>query len=91
MANPNKEHDFFLDQKYFCFLTSCQNAVRMTGSRNTPHAIRGGTSLNTNYSRYFLFKEYLGAHYQGFIQLVEIMSIIQDQLQLNDIPHYSIL
>lgn len=38
-----------------------------------------------------LFKEYLGAHYRDFVQLVEIMGIIQEQLQLDEIPHYSTL
>ena len=36
-----------------------------------------------------LFKEYLGAHYRDFVQNVEIMGIIQEQLQLNEIPQYS--
>ncbi len=30
-------------------------------------------------------------HYRDFVQLVEIMGIIQEQLQLDEIPHYSTL
>ena len=36
-------------------------------------------------------KEYLGARYRDFTDLVEIMGIVQEQLQLNEIPHYSTL
>jgi len=38
-----------------------------------------------------LFKEYLGARYRDFVNLIEIMDIVQEQLQLNEIPHYSTL
>ena len=91
MANPNKEHYFFSNQKYICFLTSCQNAVRLTGvpeysSRFSRRDFTQGQLLTL-----LLFKEYLGAHYRDFVQLVEIMGIIQEQLQLNEIPHYSTL
>jgi hypothetical protein len=36
-----------------------------------------------------LFKEYLGARYRDFVELVEIMGIVQEQFHLNKIPHYS--
>jgi hypothetical protein len=71
MGNPNKEQHFFSDQKYICFLTSCQNAVRLTGV----------PEYSTRYSRrdftqhqlltLLLFKGYLGARYWDFVNLLE--------------------
>ena len=91
MANPNKEQYFFSDQKYICFLTSCQNAVRLTGvpEYSSPYSRKDFTQHQL--LMLLLFKEYLGAHYRDFVQLVEIMGIIQEQLQLEEIPHYSTL
>jgi hypothetical protein len=91
MANPNKEPSFFSDQKYICFLTSCQNAVRQTGILEySSHFSRRDFSQHQLLTL-LLFKDYLGAHYRDFVQLVEIMGIIQEQLQLDEIPHYSTL
>ena len=91
MENTNKEHYFFSDQKYICFLTSCQNAIQLTGV----------SAYSSQYSRkdfnqhqlltLLLFKEYLGARYRDFVNLIEIMDIVHEQLQLNEIPHYSTL
>jgi len=77
MGNPNKEHYFFSDQKYICFLTSCQNAIRL----------RGVPEYSSRYSRkdftqhqlltLLLLKKYLGARYR-FTDLIEIMNIIPD-------------
>lgn len=91
MANPNKEHYFFSDQKYICFLTSCQNAVRLTGipEYSSPYSRKDFTQHQL--LTLLLFKEYLGVHYRDFVHLVEIMDIIQKQLHLNEIPHYSTL
>jgi len=91
VANPNKEHYFFSDQKYICFLTSCQNVVRLTGVPE--YSSRYSRRDFTQYQllTLLLFKEYLGVHYRDFVQLVNIMGIIQEQLQLDEIPHYSTL
>jgi hypothetical protein len=91
MANPNKEHYFFSDQKYICFLTSCQNAVRLTGVPEYSSRFSRRDFTQHQLLTLLLFKEYLGAHYRDFVQLVEIMGIIQEQLQLDEIPHYSTL
>jgi len=91
MGNPNKEHYFFSDQKYICFLTSCQNAIRLTqipeySSRYSTKDFKQHQLLTL-----LLFKEYLGARYRDFVQQVEIMGVVQEQLELDDIPHYSTL
>jgi hypothetical protein len=91
MANPNKEQYFFSDQKYICFLTSCQNAVRLTGFPEYSSRFSRRDFTQHQLLTLLLFKEYLGAHFRDFVQLVEIMGIIQEQLQLDEIPHYSTL
>ena len=91
MANSNKEHYFFSDQKYICFLTSCQNAVRLTGIPDCSSPYSRKDFAQHQLLTLLIFKEYLGAHYRDFIQLVEIMGIIQDQLHLKEIPYYSTL
>ncbi len=88
MANPNKEHYFFSDQKYICFLTSCQNAVRLTGIPEYSSRYSRRDFNQHQLLMLLLFKEYLGAHYRDFVNLIEIMNIVQEQLQLNEIPHY---
>ena len=91
MGNPNKEHYFFSDQKYICFLRSFQNAVRLTGiPEYSPRYSRRDFNQHQLLTL-LLFKEYLGAHYRDFVNLIEIMNIVQEQLQLNEIPHYSTL
>jgi hypothetical protein len=91
MANINKEQYFFSEQKYICFLTSCQNAIRLAGI--SPYTSRYSRRDYTQPQllALLLFKEYLGKKYRDFIQLVEIMDIIQNQLELKEIPHYSTL
>ena len=91
MANRNKEHYFFSDQKYICFLTSCQNAVRLTGLPEYSSHYSRKDFTQHQLLTLLLFKEYLGAHYRDFVKLVEIMGIVQEQLQLDEIPHYSTL
>ena len=91
MANPNKEHYFFSDQKYICFLTSCQNAVKLTGVPEYTSRYSRKDYTQPQLLTLLLFKEYLGAHYRDFVSLIEIMSIVQEQLHLNEIPHYSTL
>jgi len=91
MANPNKEHYFFSDQKYICFLTSCQNAIRLTGVPEYFSRYSRRDYTHHQLLTLLLFKEYLGAHYRDFVNLIEIMNIVQEQLQLNEIPHYSTL
>jgi hypothetical protein len=91
MANQNKEHYFFSDQKYICFLTSCQNVIRLTGVPEYSSIYSRKDYTQHQLLTLLLFKEYLGARYRDFIELVEIMDIVQEQLQLNEIPHYSTL
>ena len=91
MENTNKEHYFFSDQKYICFLTSCQNAVRLTGVPEYTSRYSRRDFTHHQLLTLLLFKEYLCAHTRDFVSLIEIMSIVQEQLHLNEIPHYSIL
>jgi hypothetical protein len=91
MGNPNKEQYFFSDQKYICFLTSCQNAVRLTGVPEYSSRYSRKDFTQHQLLTLLLLKEYLGARYRDFTDLVEIMGIVQEQLQLNEIPHYSTL
>lgn len=91
MGNPNKEQHFFSDQKYICFLTSCQNAVRLTGVPEYSSRYSRKDFTQHQLLTLLLLKEYLGARYRDFTDLVEIMGIVQEQLQLNEIPHYSTL
>lgn len=91
MGNPNKEIYFLSDQKYICFLTSCQNAIRLTEvSEYSSRYLRRDFNQHLLLTL-LLFKEYIGARYRDFVQLVEIMDIVQEQLQLNNIPHYPTL
>jgi len=91
MANPNKEHYFFSDQKYICFLTSCQNAIRLTAIPEYSSRYSRRDFNQHQLLTLLLFKENLRAHYRDFVNLIEIMNIVQDQLQLSEIPHYSTL
>ena len=91
MGNTNKEHYFFSDQKYICFLTSCQNAIRLTGVPEYSSRYSRKDFNQHQLLTLLLFKEYLGARYRDFVNLIEIMDIVQEQLQLNEIPHYSTL
>ena len=91
MANSNKEQYFFSEQKYICFLTSCQNAIRLTGVSKYTSRYSRKDYTQTQLLTLLLFKEYLGERYRDFVQLVEIMNIVQDQLELKEIPHYSTL
>jgi hypothetical protein len=91
MANPDREHDFFSDHKDICFLTLCQSGIRLTvlPEYSSRYSKRDFTQHQLLTSQ--VFNEYLGAHYRDFVQLVEIMDIIQEQLQLNEISHYTTL
>jgi transposase len=91
MANTNKEHYFFSEQKYICFLTSCQNAIRLTGIPEYTSRYSRRDYTQPQLLALLVFKEYLGERYRDFVQLVEIMNIVQDQLELKEIPHYSTL
>jgi len=91
MGNTNKEHYFFSDQKYICFLTSCQNAIRLTGVPEYSSRYSRKDFNQHQLLTLLLFKEYLGARYRDFVNLIEIMDIVQEQLHLNEIPHYSTL
>jgi len=91
MGNLNKEHYFFSDQKYICFLTSCQNAIRLTGVPEYSSRYSRKDFSQHQLLTLLLFKEYVGARYRDFVQLVEIMCIVQEQLELKEIPHYSTL
>jgi len=91
MANINKEQYFFSEQKYICFLTSCQNAIHLTGISKYSSQYSRRDYTQPQLLALLLFKEYLGERYRDFVQLVEIMDIIQDQLELKEIPHYSTL
>jgi len=91
MGNPNKEHYFFSDQKYMCFLTSCQNAIRLTGVPEYSSRYSRKDFNQHQLLTLLLFKEYIGARYRDFVQLVEIMGIVQEQLELKEVPHYSTL
>ena len=91
MANPNKEHYFFSDQKYICFLTSCQNAIRLTGVPEYSSRYSRKDFSQHQLLTLLLFKEYLGFRYRDFVKLIEIMGIVQEQLDLSEIPHYSTL
>jgi hypothetical protein len=91
MGNPNKEHYFFSDQRYICFLTSCQNAIQLAGVPEYSSRYSRKDFTQHQLLTLLLLKEYLGARYQAFTDLIEIMNIVQEQLQLNEIPHYSTL
>ena len=91
MGNTNKEHYFFSDQKYIFFLTSCQNAIRLTGVPEYSSRYLRKDFNQHQLLTLILFKEYLGARYRDFVNLIEIMDIVQEQLHLNEIPHYSTL
>jgi len=91
MGNPNKEQYFFSDQRYICFLTSCQNAIRLAGVPEYSSRYSRKNFTQHQLLTLLLLKEYLGARYRAFTDLIEITNIIQEQLQLNEIPHYSTL
>ena len=91
MTNQNKEHYFFSDQKYICFLTSCQNAIRQTGIPEYSSRYSRKDFSQHQLLTLLLFKEYLGARYRDFIGLIEVMDILREQLHLGEIPHYSTL
>ena len=91
MANKNKERFFYSDQKYICFLTSCQCAIRLAGipRYSSPYSRRDFDQHQLLVL--LLFKGYLGFHYRDIVKLVEITDIVQEQLHLDEIPHYSTL
>ncbi len=91
MANPNKEPYFFSDQKYICLLNSCQNAAKLTSVPEYSSRFSRRDFTQHQLHTLLLFKKYLGDQYRDFVQLVENMGIIQEQLQLDEMPHYSTL
>ena len=91
MPKPNKEHYFFSNQKYITFLTIALNVIveinypkfrsRFSKKRYNQHQLLAP----------LLLKEYLQCGYRDLIETIELMDIIQEQLGLKTIPHYSTL
>jgi len=91
MANTNKEHYFFSDQSYICFLTACRSAIELA---KIP--LYSSQYSRKDYNQHqlillLLLKEYIGQGYREVTQLAEISQIIQEFIGLTEIPHYSTL
>lgn len=91
MANNNKEHYFFSDQTYICFLTACQSAITLA---RIP--LYSSQYSRKDYNQHqllalLLLKEFIGQGYRGLVHLTEISQIIKEMLGLDEIPHYSTL
>lgn len=91
MPKRNKEQYFFSNQKYITFLTIALNVIadikypkfrsRFSKKQYNQHQLLA----------LLLLKEYLHIGYRDLIETVELMEIIQEQLGLKTIPHYSTL
>lgn len=91
MANNNKGQYFFSDQTYICFLTACNSAIELA---KIP--LYSSLYSQKDYNQHqlitlLLLKEFIGQGYHELIKFVEISTIIQEILELNDVPHYSTL
>jgi transposase len=91
MPNTNKEHYFFSDQMYICFLTSCKSAIEMA---EIP--LYSSQYSRRDYNQHqlislLLLKEFIGQGYRELVKLIEISGIVQESLGLAQIPHFSTL
>ena len=87
----NKEQYIFSNHKYICFLTVALNAIN---EANIPKYT--SRFSKKRYSQHqllalLLLKEYLNCGYRELIEILELTDILQKQLMLKGIPHYSTL
>ena len=91
MPKLNKEHYFFSNQSYICFLTTILNAIQdaQIPKYSSPYSKK-------RYNQHqllalLLLKEYFKCGYRELIEMIQLMEILQKQLMLKEIPHYSTL
>ena len=87
----NKEHYFFSNHKYICFLTVAINAIN---EANIPeYSSRFSKKVYNQHQllALLLMKEYLKCGYRELMEILELTEILQEQLNLKKIPHYSTL
>ncbi len=90
MPKPYKEHYFFSNQNRSIFdyyLNAIQDA--QIPKYSSPYSKK-------RYNQHqllalLLLKEYFKCGYRELIEMIQLMDILQDQLMLKDIPHYSTL
>lgn len=87
----NKEHYFFSNHKYISFLTVVINAIN---EANIPeYSSRFSKKVYNQHQllALLLMKEYLKCGYRELTEILELTDILQKQLKLKEIPHYSTL
>ena len=87
----NKEQYFFSNHKYISFLTVAINAIN---AANIPEYASQFSKKVYNQHQLLallLLKEYLKCGYRELTETLELTDILQKQLMLKEIPHYSTL
>lgn len=86
-----KEPYFYGNQRHISFLTITLNAIQASKIPLYSSKFSRKDFNQHQLLSLVIFKQYLGLRYRDFIELVELMDVINKRLGISRIPHYSTL